>query len=111
MNKLLAGVAALPFLSAVAFAGQPLSDRQMDTVTAGFASNATAAAAAEGGVIQATVATLSEVLIIGTVKCCVISGSSFNEKTLNIVKAVAASSSTSSAASLPSNRPLPGGSG
>lgn len=38
MNKLLAGIAALPFLAGVAMAGQPapLSDTQMDQVTAGF---------------------------------------------------------------------------
>jgi len=37
MNKLLAGFAALPFLVGVAMAGQPvpLSDTQMDRVTAG----------------------------------------------------------------------------
>jgi hypothetical protein len=38
MTKLLYGVAALPFLAGVAFAGEPmqLSDKQMDKVTAGF---------------------------------------------------------------------------
>ena len=37
MNKLLIGVVALPFLTGIAVAGQPkvLSDKQMDTVTAG----------------------------------------------------------------------------
>jgi hypothetical protein len=39
MKKLLAGFAALPFLAGVAMAGQPapLSDVQMDQVTAGLA--------------------------------------------------------------------------
>jgi hypothetical protein len=38
MKKLLCGLAALPFLTSVALAGQPtpLSDKQMDTVTAGW---------------------------------------------------------------------------
>ena len=36
MKKLLIGVAALPFLGTAAFAAQPLTDKQMDTVTAGF---------------------------------------------------------------------------
>lgn len=106
MNKLLAGVAALPFLSTVAFAGQPLSDRQMDTVTAGFASFANAAAEASGGVIQTTTATLAETAIIGTVSCCVVSGNSLDEKTLNIVKSLAASTSSSSATSLSTNVPI-----
>ena len=38
MKKLLIGLAAVPFLAGVAMAGQPppLSDAQMDKVTAGF---------------------------------------------------------------------------
>lgn len=106
MNKLLAGVAALPFLSGVAFAAQPLSDRQMDTVTAGFGAAATAGAEALGGVIQTKTATLAEVAIIGTIKCCVVSSTSLDEKTLNIVKSVSASTSSASATSLTTNVPL-----
>jgi len=108
MNRLLAGVAALPFLSSVAFAAQPLSDRQMDTVSAGFASGATAAAEAEGGVIQTTTATLAEIAVIGTISCCIVSGTSLDEKTLSIYKSVAASASSSSAFSLPSGATPPG---
>jgi hypothetical protein len=38
MNRVLCGLAALPFLAGVAVAGQPapLTDSQMDNVTAGF---------------------------------------------------------------------------
>jgi len=38
MKKFLFGLAALPFLAGVSLAGQPvpLSDKQMDTVSAGF---------------------------------------------------------------------------
>ena len=38
MNKSLVGLAALPLMAGVAFAGQPVSlnDKQMDAVTAGF---------------------------------------------------------------------------
>lgn len=35
MKKTLMGVAILPFLAGVALAGQPLTDKQMDKVTAG----------------------------------------------------------------------------
>jgi hypothetical protein len=35
MNKTLMGLAILPFLAGTAFAGQPLTDKQMDKVTAG----------------------------------------------------------------------------
>jgi hypothetical protein len=38
MNKLLFGLAALPFLAGVALAAEPLSDLQMDRVTAGVTS-------------------------------------------------------------------------
>lgn len=36
MNKFTLGLAVLPFLAGPALAGQPLTDKQMDTVTAGF---------------------------------------------------------------------------
>jgi hypothetical protein len=36
MNKFGLGLAVLPFLAGGALAGQPLTDKQMDTVTAGF---------------------------------------------------------------------------
>jgi hypothetical protein len=35
MQKLLFGLAALPFLATIAWAGQPLSDQQMDRLVAG----------------------------------------------------------------------------
>ena len=100
MKKYLYGVAALPLLSAIAFAGQPLSDQQMDNVTAGFASIATAAAASQGGVILATTATLSEVAGYANVV--------YQERTIHIIKSVAASSSASSAFSLPTNMSVDG---
>lgn len=36
MNKFASGLAVLPFLAGGALAGQPLTDNQMDKVTAGF---------------------------------------------------------------------------
>ena len=36
MKKVIMAVAALPFLTGVATAGQPLTDQQLDRVTAGF---------------------------------------------------------------------------
>jgi hypothetical protein len=65
MKKVLMGLAALPFLAGVAMAGQPLTNQQMDRVTAGF--TATSIADAEGlvgesGVVLTTTATLAEVL-------------------------------------------------
>jgi hypothetical protein len=107
MNKLLSGVAALPFLATAAFAAQPLTNHQMDTVTAGFAAFATAGAESEGGVIETNTATVAEVANFATVKCCTISGTPDNETTLTIIKSVSASTSLSSAVSLPSNQGIP----
>ena len=36
MKRFALGLAVLPFLAGAAAAGQPLTDKQMDTVTAGF---------------------------------------------------------------------------
>jgi hypothetical protein len=61
MKKLLLAVAALPYMASAATAGQPLTDRQMDKVTAGF--SAVARADAEGlvGALQTLVTTTSVV--------------------------------------------------
>lgn len=69
MKKLLIGLAVLPFLAGVAAAGQPLSDQQMDGVTAGF--DAIAHAEAEGlvgesGIVFTSTATLAQVVHIAT---------------------------------------------
>jgi hypothetical protein len=69
MNKVLMGLAALPFLAGTAVAGQPLTNQQMDRVTAGF--TATSIADAEGlvgesGIVLTTTATLSEVAPFST---------------------------------------------
>lgn len=48
MNKLFLSVAILPFIAAGALASQPLSDTQMDRVTAGFSAGAYADAQAYG---------------------------------------------------------------
>jgi hypothetical protein len=71
MNKALMGLAALPFLGGVATAGQPLTNQQMDVVTAGF--TATSIADAEGlvgesGIVLTTTASLSEVAPFSTAK-------------------------------------------
>ena len=50
MNKLLIGLATVPLMYSAAFAGQPLSDKQMDAVTAGFAAFSTSLAESFGGV-------------------------------------------------------------
>ncbi len=69
MKKVLIGLAALPFMAGVAAAGQPLSNQQMDRVTAGF--TALSVADAEGlvgalGTVLTTTASLSQVLPFAT---------------------------------------------
>lgn len=44
MNKFLIGLATVPLMSSVAFATQPLNDKQMDAVTAGFSAFSTSLA-------------------------------------------------------------------
>jgi hypothetical protein len=64
MNKVLMGLAALPFLAGTAVAGQPLTNQQMDRVTAGFSSESQADAeglVGESGIVLTTTATLAEV--------------------------------------------------
>ena len=71
MKKLLMAVAALLFSTGVAAAGQLLTDRQMDGVTAGFSSLANADAeglVGESGIVLTTTATLSEVAPFATAK-------------------------------------------
>lgn len=106
MNKLLAGVAALPFLTTAAFAAQPLSDRQMDGVTAGFFAFATAGAEAQGAQIAGATATLAQVQELTTVLVPNSEGGP-SETTLHIILSVSAATSSSAASSLPSNQAIP----
>ncbi len=63
------GLAALPLLTGVAAAGQPLSNQQMDRVTAGFSAISIADAeglAGQGMIVITNTATLSEVFPVAT---------------------------------------------
>jgi hypothetical protein len=109
MNKFLLGLADVPLMSSVAFAAQTLSDRQMDTVTAGFFAFATSEAEAVGGITSTATANLAEVAALRTgsgtgTLVTVLAG----ETTLNIIKAVSASQSASTAANIPSLEPITG---
>lgn len=71
MNKVLMGLAALPFLAGTAVAGQPLTNHQMDLVTAGFDAQAQADAeglVGESGIVLTTTATLAKVAPFATAK-------------------------------------------
>jgi hypothetical protein len=51
MKRLIFGLAALPFMAGLASAEQPLTNAQMDAVTAGFSANASAGVGAIGSIV------------------------------------------------------------
>jgi hypothetical protein len=68
MKSLAVALMALPFMAGAAFAAQPLSDNQMDGVSAGWLSISIADAEGLGGestVLFASTATLSQVTVAG----------------------------------------------
>jgi len=105
MKKVLMGVAALPFLAGVATAGQPLTDQQLDRVTAGF--NATSIGDAQGlvgesGLLFTSTATLAEVAPFATRTVTVATpvGPVTGEISSTLFKSVAAAQSTSLTSSI-----------
>lgn len=91
MQKLLMAMAAVPFLAVAAHAGQPqpLNDRQMDKVTAGFTAISIADAegmVGESGIVLTTTASLSQVLPIAR--------ATMGEATSTLYKSVAAAQSS-----------------
>jgi hypothetical protein len=107
MNKLLIGLATVPLMSSVAFATQSLTDRQMDVITAGFAATASSEAESYGGITSAATANLAEVSALTTNSGALVTVTS-GEVTLNIIKAVSASQSASTAANIPSLEAISG---
>ena len=96
MNKLLLAIAALPLMAGAANAAQPLNDKQMDRVTAGFTAISTADA--EGrvgalGTVLTTTASLSMVVPYAT--------ATRGETTSTIYKSVSASQSSTVTSTTP----------
>jgi len=107
MNKLLIGLATVPLMSSVAFAAQPLTDRQMDAVTAGFTAFSTSLAESFGGVTATATANLAEVAVLRDSSGAPVT-TTFSEVTLNTIKSVSAAQSESTAANLPSLEAITG---
>ena len=61
MKRLLFVLAALPCMVGVASAGQPLTNAQMDVVTAGFSANASADISAVGSIVATSALTTGSV--------------------------------------------------
>lgn len=105
MNKLLIGLATVPLMSSVAFAAQPLNDKQMDAVTAGFSAFSTSLAESYGGVTAAATTNLAEVAALRDTSGALVTVR-VGEVTLNQIKSVSAAQSASTASNLPSLQPI-----
>ena len=96
MRKFLLALAATPLLAGTAWAAQPLSDNQMDGVTAGFSAFSTADAQALGKIVAALTATVASVDVVTTSTGAPVTVT-FGETTLTLFKSVSAASSASTA--------------
>jgi hypothetical protein len=94
MNKLLLGLAVLPLVAGTASAAQPLTEAQMDAVTAGFDALSTAEAQALGKITAAESATVSLVAVVTTSTGAPVTAT-FGETTLTLFKSVSAAQSSS----------------
>ena len=80
MRKVLIGLAVLPFMAGIAMAGERLSEKQLDGVTAGFTSISIADAeglVGESGAVLTTTAGLSLVVPVATASAGEISSTLF----------------------------------
>jgi hypothetical protein len=96
MNKFLLGLAAVPLLAGTASAAQPLSDHQMDAVTAGFSAFSTADAQALGKIVATLSATVAAVDVVTTSTGAPVTAT-FGETTLTLIKSISGAQSASSA--------------
>ena len=94
MNKLLLGLAAVPLLAGTAMAAQPLTDSQMDGVTAGFDALSTAEAQALGKIVSTESSTVALVAVVTTSTGAPVQAT-FGETTLTLIKSVSAAQSAS----------------
>jgi len=101
MKKFLLAMVAAPLLTGTAWAAQPLSDNQMDGVTAGFSAFSTADAQALGKIVAVLTATVSSVDVVTTSTGVPVTAT-FGETTLTLIKSISGAQSASSASnSLP----------
>jgi hypothetical protein len=96
MKKFLICLAAWPFVAGAASAAEPLTNQQMDRVTAGFSALSTADAQALGKIVAGASATLSQVSVVTNLAGTPVTAT-FGETTLTLIKSLAAAQSASSA--------------
>jgi hypothetical protein len=109
MNKVLLGLAVLPFMAGAASAGQPLSDTQMDRVTAGHTALASSVATALGSSVATQTLDLAVVARIATATSPGVGGSvgTPGETTISLFESAAEGVSSSVAAGPSSPLPIP----
>jgi len=96
MRRFLLALPALPLLVGTAMAAQPLSDNQLDGVTAGFSAFSTADAQALGKIVATLSATVASVNVVLTSAGAPVTAT-FGETTLVLIKSISGAQSASSA--------------
>jgi len=96
MRKFLLALGVAPLMAGTAMAAQPLTDNQMDGVTAGFASFSTADAQALGKIVASVTATVAQVAVVTTSSGHPVTAT-YGETTLTLFKSIAGAQSASSA--------------
>jgi len=96
MRKVLLALGLAPLMASTAMAAQPLTDNQMDGVTAGFASFSTADAQALGKIVASVTATVAQVAVVTTSSGHPVTAT-YGETTLTLFKSIAGAQSASSA--------------
>ena len=104
--KLLIGLAAVPFMAGAASAAEPLTNSQMDGVTAGFAAISIADASALGKIVAAQTQTFSQVNVVLDANGAPVRAT-FGETTLSLIQSLASAASTSTATNTLPTSPLP----
>jgi len=98
MRKVLLALGLAPLMASTAMAAQPLTDNQMDGVTAGFAAFSTADAQALGKIVASVTATVAQVSVVTTSSGDpVTAGITGGSVTLTLYKSISGAQSASSA--------------
>jgi len=98
MRKVLLALGLAPLMAGTAMAAQPLTDNQMDGVTAGFAAFSTADAQALGKIVASVTSTVAQVAVVTNSSGDPVSaGISGGSVTLTLYKSISGAQSASSA--------------
>ena len=104
MKKLLLALGLAPLMAGTAMAAQPLTDNQMDGVTAGFAAFSTSDAQALGKIVASVTSTVAQVAVVTNSEGAPVKAT-LGETTLTLFKSIsgaqAASSATNSLPTVP----------